>query len=88
MLLDQLASADKVIAYTEAAIQLSKLHLLDWEQKNKSKINEMCSIKGDLLKTSLFTCGCYKSTKTTSTQKQTRSTDEAMTAFVVFGFGR
>eukprot|EP00816_Leptocylindrus_hargravesii_P002171 CAMPEP_0196818440 /NCGR_PEP_ID=MMETSP1362-20130617/65572_1 /TAXON_ID=163516 /ORGANISM="Leptocylindrus danicus, Strain CCMP1856" /LENGTH=298 /DNA_ID=CAMNT_0042196543 /DNA_START=20 /DNA_END=913 /DNA_ORIENTATION=+ len=55
---------------------------LDWDQANESKINETCGIKGDLLKASLFTCGRCKSTKTTSTQKQTRSADEPMTVFV------
>mmetsp|Transcript_5604 Transcript_5604/g.8512 ORF Transcript_5604/g.8512 Transcript_5604/m.8512 type:complete len:94 (+) Transcript_5604:779-1060(+) len=80
---DQLASADKVKARTEAANQLSESRLLDWEQKNEAKINDMCGIKGDLLKASLFTCGRCKSTKTTSTQKQTRSADEPMTVFVL-----
>ena len=57
--------------------------LLDWVPENENKINEMCGIKGDLLKASLFTCGRCKSTKTTSTQKQTRSADEPMTVFVL-----
>jgi len=56
---------------------------LDWERANEKKINDMCGIKGDLLKASLFTCGRCKSTKTTSTQKQTRSADEPMTVFVL-----
>ena len=56
---------------------------LDWEQANEDKIIEMCGIKGDLLKASLFTCGRCKSTKTTSTQKQTRSADEPSTCVVV-----
>lgn len=51
---------------------------LDWDQANADKINEMCGIKGELLKASLFTCGRCKSHKTTSTQKQTRSADEPM----------
>ena len=56
---------------------------LDWEQANEKKINDMCGIKGDMLKASLFTCGRCKSIKTTSTQKQTRSADEPMTVFVL-----
>lgn len=56
---------------------------LDWDQANEKKINDMCGIKGDLLKASLFTCGRCKSVKTTSTQKQTRSADEPMTVFVL-----
>jgi len=56
---------------------------LDWEQANESRINEMCGIKGDLLKASLFTCARCKSQKTTCTQKQTRSADEPMTVFVL-----
>jgi len=56
---------------------------LDWERANEKKINDMCGIKGDMLKASLFTCGRCKSTKTTSTQKQTRSADEPMTVFVL-----
>ena len=28
---------------------------LDWDTQNEDKINEMCGIKGDLLKASLFT---------------------------------
>ena len=56
---------------------------LDWEQANEKKINDMCGIKGEMLKASLFTCGRCKSTKTTSTQKQTRSADEPMTVFVL-----
>ena len=62
--------------------KLSDSRRLDWDQKNEGKINEICGIKGELLKASLFTCGRCKSTKTTSTQKQTRSADEPMTVFV------
>lgn len=57
--------------------------LLNWGQANEAKINEMCGIKGDWLNASQFTCGRCKSTKTTSTQKQTRSTDDPMTVFVL-----
>ena len=62
---------------------LMDANMLDWEAQNEDKINEMCGIKGELLKASLFTCGRCKSTKTTSTQKQTRSADEPMTVFVL-----
>jgi len=70
-------------AREDAAKKLIDSKRLDWEQANEDKINEMCGIKGDLLKASLFTCGRCKSTKTTSTQKQTRSADEPMTVFVL-----
>lgn len=52
---------------------------LDWADANEDKINKQCGItdaKG------LFTCGRCKSTKTSNTQKQTRSADEPMTVFV------
>ena len=56
---------------------------LDWaEQANMDKVNEMCGIKGDLLRASLFTCGRCKSQKTTSTQKETRNADGSMTMTV------
>jgi len=80
---DELATAEK---QKERNAEISKLRdsrLLDWEEKNENKINEMCGIKGDLLQASLFTCGRCKSIKTTSTQKQTRSADEPMAVFVL-----
>lgn len=80
---EQLASVDQRQAREEQAKKLTDSRRLDWEVVNESKINEMCGIKGDLLKASLFTCGRCKSTKTTSTQKQTRSADEPMTVFVL-----
>lgn len=80
---EQLASADQRQAREEQAKKLTDSRRLDWEVANEAKINEMCGIKGDLLKASLFTCGRCKSTKTTSTQKQTRSADEPMTVFVL-----
>mmetsp|Transcript_13834 Transcript_13834/g.20247 ORF Transcript_13834/g.20247 Transcript_13834/m.20247 type:complete len:305 (-) Transcript_13834:120-1034(-) len=80
---DQLATAEKLESRNAAAKKLSDSRRLDWEEANESKINEMCGIKGDLLQASLFTCGRCKSTKTTSTQKQTRSADEPMTVFVL-----
>lgn len=80
---EQLASAEARKAREEEAQKHQDSKRLDWEQANEDKINEMCGIKGDLLKASLFTCGRCKSTKTTSTQKQTRSADEPMTVFVL-----
>jgi transcription elongation factor S-II len=71
-----------VAARLQEAQKLQESKRLDWEQANESKINEMCGITGELLKASLFTCSRCKSTKTTSTQKQTRSADEPMTVFV------
>lgn len=80
---EQLASDEKRAEMAKRAKKLTDSKRLDWEQANESKINEMCGIKGDLLSASLFTCGRCKSTKTTSTQKQTRSADEPMTVFVL-----
>jgi len=83
MTTEQLASDEKRKEREERARKLLDTNRLDWEQANEDKINEMCGIKGDLLKASLFTCGRCKSVKTTSTQKQTRSADEPMTVFVL-----
>jgi len=80
---EQLASEDARKAREERARKLLDTTRLDWDQANEDKINEMCGIKGDLLKASLFTCARCKSIKTTSTQKQTRSADEPMTVFVL-----
>eukprot|EP00536_Pseudo-nitzschia_multiseries_P010261 jgi/Psemu1/242814/estExt_Genewise1.C_3070008 len=80
---EQLVSAEKRKEIEARKKNLMDSNLLDWEAQNEDKINEMCGIKGDLLKASLFTCGRCKSTKTTSTQKQTRSADEPMTVFVL-----
>lgn len=80
---EQLASDEKRKEMEERAAKLLDTTRLDWERANEDKINEMCGIKGELLKASLFTCGRCKSTKTTSTQKQTRSADEPMTVFVL-----
>uniref|UniRef100_A0A7S2YJE2 TFIIS-type domain-containing protein n=1 Tax=Entomoneis paludosa TaxID=265537 RepID=A0A7S2YJE2_9STRA len=79
---EDLASAETREARAQEAKKLVDSKRLDWEQANEAKINEMCGIKGELLQASLFTCGRCKSTKTTSTQKQTRSADEPMTVFV------
>ena len=54
---------------------------LDWNEANADKINEQCGIKDS--ESGLFTCGRCKSSKTSNTQKQTRSADEPMTVFVV-----
>lgn len=73
---EELASDEMLKKRQEEAKKLIDSKRLDWDQANEAKINEMCGIKGDLLKASLFTCGRCKSVKTTSTQKQTRSADE------------
>lgn len=52
---------------------------LDWADANEDKINKQCGIENAK---GLFTCGRCKSTKTSNTQKQTRSADEPMTVFV------
>ena len=80
---EQLVSDTKRKEIEERKKSLMDANMLDWEAQNEDKINEMCGIKGELLKASLFTCGRCKSTKTTSTQKQTRSADEPMTVFVL-----
>lgn len=80
---EQLASDEKRKEREEKARKMMDTSRLDWDQANEDKINEMCGIKGELLKASLFTCGRCKSVKTTSTQKQTRSADEPMTVFVL-----
>lgn len=78
----ELQTVEKAKECSELAASLQGSRRLDWEQANAEKVNEMCGIKGELLKASLFTCGRCKSHKTTSTQKQTRSADEPMTVFV------
>lgn len=52
---------------------------LDWADANEDKINKQCGIENSK---GLFTCGRCKSSKTSNTQKQTRSADEPMTVFV------
>mmetsp|Transcript_11755 Transcript_11755/g.18630 ORF Transcript_11755/g.18630 Transcript_11755/m.18630 type:complete len:317 (-) Transcript_11755:45-995(-) len=79
---EQLATEEKSKERNATVKKLQDSRRLDWDQANEGKINDMCGIKGDLLKASLFTCGRCKSIKTTSTQKQTRSADEPMTVFV------
>jgi len=80
---EELLSEEKAKERDETVKHLQDSRRLDWDTANEKKINEMCGIKGDLLKASLFTCGRCKSVKTTSTQKQTRSADEPMTVFVL-----
>jgi transcription elongation factor S-II len=80
---EQLASDETRQKRALEAKRLLDSARLDWNEANEDKINEMCGIRGDLLKASLFTCGRCKSVKTTSTQKQTRSADEPMTVFVL-----
>lgn len=78
----ELQTIEKAKECSKLTASLQGSRRLDWEQANAAKVNEMCGIKGELLKASLFTCGRCKSHKTTSTQKQTRSADEPMTVFV------
>lgn len=80
---EELQTEEKAKATSETVKHLQDSRRLDWEQANEDKINNQCGITGDLKKASLFTCGRCKSTKTTSTQKQTRSADEPMTVFVL-----
>ena len=80
---EQLATSEKQQERKAQVKKLAESRRLDWETANEDKINQMCGIKGELLSASLFTCGRCKSTKTTSTQKQTRSADEPMTVFVL-----
>ncbi|KAL7545498.1 hypothetical protein ACHAWF_008850 [Thalassiosira exigua] len=80
---EQLATEEKARERDATVRKLQDSRRLDWDQANEKKINDMCGIKGEMLKASLFTCGRCKSIKTTSTQKQTRSADEPMTVFVL-----
>lgn len=54
---EQLQTDEKKKEQDATVKKLQDSRRLDWEQKNESKINDMCGIKGDLLKASLFTCG-------------------------------
>ena len=78
---EQLATEEKrkeVEKLRDDAFQRSRL---DWAEANADKINKQCGIKDS--ETGLFKCGRCKSTKTSNTQKQTRSADEPMTVFVL-----
>ena len=79
---EELATEEKAKERDATLQKLQDSRRLDWDQANEKKINDMCGIKGEMLKASLFTCGRCKSIKTTSTQKQTRSADEPMTVLV------
>ena len=60
---EQLQTDEKKKEQDAKVKKLQDLRQLDWETKNESKINDMCGIKGDWLKASLFTCGRCKSTR-------------------------
>ncbi|TMW65905.1 hypothetical protein Poli38472_003670 [Pythium oligandrum] len=92
-LLQDMVSAEQLIAMTpeelateEKRNEIMKLRddafqraRLDWADANEDKINKQCGIENSK---GLFTCGRCKSSKTSNTQKQTRSADEPMTVFV------
>ncbi|RLN97377.1 hypothetical protein BBJ28_00018352 [Nothophytophthora sp. Chile5] len=92
-LLDDMVSGDQLIAMTaeelateEKRSEIKKLRddafqeaRLDWAEANHDKIQKQCGTEGTK---GLFTCGRCKSSKTSNTQKQTRSADEPMTVFV------
>lgn len=76
---DELATEEKrneIAKLRDDAFQKARL---DWADANEDKINKQCGIENAK---GLFTCGRCKSTKTSNTQKQTRSADEPMTVFV------
>lgn len=76
---DELATEEKrneILKLRDDAFQRARL---DWADANEDKINKQCGIENAK---GLFTCGRCKSTKTSNTQKQTRSADEPMTVFV------
>ncbi|CAM9634969.1 unnamed protein product [Pylaiella littoralis] len=75
----ELMSKDKKEEMDKASNERTEARMLDWYDKNQDKINKQCGIKET---EGMFECGRCKSTKTTYTQKQTRSADEPMTTFV------
>lgn len=93
-LLDDSVSGDQLIKMTaeelateEKRAQIEKLRddafqeaRLDWAEANHDKIQKQTGTEGTK---GLFTCGRCKSSKTSNTQKQTRSADEPMTVFVM-----
>ncbi|KAG7389452.1 Transcription elongation factor A N-terminal and central domain-containing protein 2 [Phytophthora pseudosyringae] len=93
-LLDDSVSGDQLIkmsaeelATDEKRAQIEKLRddafqeaRLDWAEANHEKIQKQTGTEGTK---GLFTCGRCKSSKTSNTQKQTRSADEPMTVFVM-----
>jgi len=92
-LMDDSVSGDQLIKMTaeelateEKRAQIEKLRddafqeaRLDWAEANHDKIQKQTGTEGTK---GLFTCGRCKSSKTSNTQKQTRSADEPMTVFV------
>ncbi|GMF55783.1 unnamed protein product [Phytophthora fragariaefolia] len=93
-LLDDSVSGDQLVkmsaeelATEEKRAQIEKLRddafqeaRLDWAEANHDKIQKQTGTEGTK---GLFTCGRCKSSKTSNTQKQTRSADEPMTVFVM-----
>lgn len=93
-LLDDEVSGDQLVKMTaeelateEKRSEIKKLRddafqeaRLDWAEANHDKIQKQTGTEGTK---GLFTCGRCKSSKTSNTQKQTRSADEPMTVFVV-----
>ncbi|KAG7395857.1 Transcription elongation factor A N-terminal and central domain-containing protein 2 [Phytophthora boehmeriae] len=93
-LLDDSVSGDQLVNMTaeelateEKRAEIEKLRddafqeaRLDWAEANHDKIQKQCGTEGTK---GLFTCGRCKSSKTSNTQKQTRSADEPMTVFVM-----
>ncbi|KAL4161340.1 hypothetical protein PRNP1_001895 [Phytophthora ramorum] len=93
-LLDDSVSGDQLVkmsaeelATEEKRAQIEKLRddafqeaRLDWAEANHEKIQKQTGTEGTK---GLFTCGRCKSSKTSNTQKQTRSADEPMTVFVM-----
>ncbi|OWZ15779.1 Transcription elongation factor S-II [Phytophthora megakarya] len=93
-LLDDSVSGDQLVKMTaeelateEKRAQIEKLRddafqeaRLDWAEANHEKIQKQTGTEGTK---GLFTCGRCKSSKTSNTQKQTRSADEPMTVFVM-----
>lgn len=78
----ELMAKEKREAMDKAVHDRTEARRLDWHEKNADKINKQCGIKET---EGMFECGRCKSTKTTYTQKQTRSADEPMTTFVTCG---
>ncbi|TDH73626.1 hypothetical protein CCR75_002087 [Bremia lactucae] len=93
-MLDDSVSGDQLVkmsaeelATEEKRAQIEKLRddafqeaRLDWAEANHEKIQKQTGTEGTK---GLFTCGRCKSSKTSNTQKQTRSADEPMTVFVM-----
>ncbi|TYZ56915.1 hypothetical protein PybrP1_001898 [[Pythium] brassicae (nom. inval.)] len=76
---DELATEEKRLEVQKLRDDAFQKARLDWADANEDKINKQCGIENAK---GLFTCGRCKSSKTSNTQKQTRSADEPMTVFV------